>query len=192
MLMRYAWLIILVVLRASVATAQTLPDGFEMRAWSGLPEGLNLEAKNIHESDAEEFGKLLRGRSYSSPKTRYSYRIMVFAAGDLMRDRRAEFVEMVKRLAERKKSPADLQSGEGTFMIGAQFFYVVPGGVGPGGGSLFAIAFTPKYDFIVQESLSDEGHSLNKTRETGPEPTIKLPDLFRRVFQRVMDSVPPK
>ncbi len=177
---------------ASVAIAQNLPDGSDMRAWSGLPEGLKLEARDMADSDAKVLGKFLRGRIYSSPKTRYSYCIAVFSAGDLMRDRREEFVEIVKRLAERKKSPGDLQSGERTFMIGAQLFYVVPMGAGPGGGSLIAIAFTPKYDVIVQESLSEEGHPLDKTRETGPEPTIKLPDLFRRVFQRVMEPVPPK
>jgi len=194
-----------VVLGASVAIAQNLPDGSDMRAWSGLPEGLKLEARDMADSDAKVLGKFLRGRIYSSPKTRYSYCIAVFSAGDLMRDRREEFVEIVKRLAERKKfveivkrlaerkkSPGDLQSGERTFMIGAQLFYVVPMGAGPGGGSLIAIAFTPKYDVIVQESLSEEGHPLDKTRETGPEPTIKLPDLFRRVFQRVMEPVPPK
>jgi hypothetical protein len=192
--MRRAWLISFmgVVLGASVAIAQNLPDGSDMRAWSGLPEGLKLEARDMADSDAKVLGKFLRGRIYSSPKTRYSYCIAVFSAGDLMRDRREEFVEIVKRLAERKKSPGDLQSGERTFMIGAQLFYVVPMGAGPGGGSLIAIAFTPKYDVIVQESLSEEGHPLDKTRETGPEPTIKLPDLFRRVFQRVMEPVPPK
>jgi len=184
-LLAIAWFL----LQAAVVMGQKMPDDKMLKAWCGFPESLKMEVQK-NDGDAAAWGKLLQGRIYHSGETRFDYEIVVFAPGTLFKEKRKEILELISKMDAHPPKTGTFWDDLGTYTNGSQTFYIMPLGMGPGGGANAAFAFGDQYDLLVTMGHGDEGHPLDKKHEEGAVPTARLPELFKKVVQFFIDHPP--
>ncbi len=186
-----SFLLFLLLCSATPVFAQQFPTPEQICAWTGLPIEVKFSVRPSNPKEEEASGTLLAGQEYDSPKTRYAYRINLFAPHSFLRDRKDRLLEMLKDL--QKSKPTGFFSEVGSHQTSqGQTYYITPGGMGPGGGSLIAFATTKRFDLVVVQVVSDEGHPLDKTHEEGPTPTKTLSQIFVTALDYFATQPKPK
>jgi len=180
--MRLCLLFILLNLAARAATPE-LPTSEQIRAWAGFPSGLSLGTRSLGANEWKDAGMFVAGVRYSSDKTRYSYSIRLFARDSFLRGRREEIFAMARKLQEMYREESGVFEDIGFHKTSKGVsFYIIPGGMGPGGGAAIAFASTKQFDVVVEQYHSDEGHPLDKTHEEGIVPSSSLTQVLEAVL----------